>query len=273
MTRTIVLLLLAVGAAQQKAPEYAESMKKVAARFKGKEGVVLHLGDSITYANPYSSWAKHGKGKTPEDQAVLKWMHCGARDDSDGWHLASVDRPGGRSETAASGVRSDQYLAGGKGGLPSLAEILRKYNPRMAVVMLGTNDASAKRPAAQFRADMVRIVDALLPNGTIPILSTIPPHPGRTDLAKSYNEEIRRICGEKRIPMIDYGAEILKRRPDDWNGTLLGKNDVHPTASQGGASAGSEPTEENLRNSGYLLRGWLSVRKIAEVKRWVLDGR
>ncbi len=34
----------------------------------------------------------------------------------------------------------------------------------------------------------------------------------------------------------------------------------------------SAPTAENLRNSGYLLRGWLSVKKIAEVKRTVLDG-
>lgn len=28
---------------------------------------------------------------------------------------------------------------------------------------------------------------------------------------------------------------------------------------------------ENLKNSGYLLRGWLSVQKIAEVKRLVID--
>ncbi len=266
-----VLVLLA--ALPQKAPDYAEAMKKAAARFKGKEGVVLHLGDSITYANPYSSWAKHGQGKTAEDQAALKWMHCGAKDDTDGWHLASVDRPGNRSETAASGVRSDEYINGGKGGLPSLADILKKYNPQMAVVMLGTNDASAGRPAAQYKANMVQIVDALLANGTIPILSTIPPHPAKEDLAKSYNAAIQEICREKKIPMLDYGGEILKRRPGDWNGTLLGKNDVHPTAAQGGAQAGSEPTEENLKNSGYLLRGWLSVKKIAEVRQAVLGGK
>src|SRR4029077_16169847 len=29
--------------------DYADAMKKVAAKFSGKEGVVLHLGDSITY--------------------------------------------------------------------------------------------------------------------------------------------------------------------------------------------------------------------------------
>jgi lysophospholipase L1-like esterase len=273
MIRFSALLAILAATGPQKAADYADAMKKVAAGFKGKEGVVLHLGDSITYANPYSSWAKYGQGKAAEDQAILKWMHCGSKDDLDGWHLASVDRPGGRSETAASGVRSDEYLAGGKGGLPPLAEILKKYNPRMAVVMLGTNDASAGRPAAQYKASMLQIVDAILANGTIPILSTIPPHPKKEELAKSYNLAIQEICRERKIPMIDYGGEILKRRPADWNGTLLAKDDVHPTAGVGGAQAGSEPTEENLKNSGYLLRGWLSVRKIAEVKQCVLNGK
>lgn len=273
MARTAAILGFLAATLPQNAPDYVEAMRKVAARFKGKEGVVLHLGDSITYANPYSAWAKYGKGKTAEDLAILEWMHCGAKDDTDGWHLASVDRPGGRSETAASGVRSDEFLAGGKGGLPPLAEILRKYNPQMAVVMLGTNDASAGRPVAQYKSSMLQIVDALLAHGTIPILSTIPPHPKKEDLANSYNLAIREICRERKIPMIDYGGEILKRRPGDWNGTLLAKDDVHPTAGVGGVQAASEPTEENLRNSGYLLRGWLSVRKIAEVKQCVFGGK
>jgi len=264
----LTLLVLSQGV-----PDYAEAMKKVAARFTGKEGVVLHLGDSITYANPYSAWARYGQGKTAEDRAVLQWMHCGARDDTDGWHLASVDRPGGRSETAASGVRSDELLAGGKAGLPSLEEILKRFNPRMAVVMLGTNDAGANRPVEAYRSTMGRIVDAILSNGTIPILSTLPPHPSRGELVRSYNAALRELARERKIPLIDYEAEILRRRPQDWNGTLLARNDVHPTATQGGTGPADAPTEENLRNSGYLLRGWLSVRKIAEVKKWVLDPR
>ena len=52
---------------------------------------------------------------------------------------------------------------------------------------------------------------------------------------------------------------------------MLGKNDVHPTATQDDVKASAEPTEANLKESGYLLRGWLSVQKIAEVKRLVLD--
>lgn len=258
---------LALVALLQGLPDYAGPMAKVAAKSAARPGVVLHLGDSITYANPYSAWARRGKGRTAQDQALLKWMHAGEGNDLDGWHLASVDRPGNRSETAASGVRSDEFITGGKGGLPSLVEILKKYAPQVAVVMLGTNDVTAGRAVAAYKADMARIMDAMLAAGTIPILSTIPPCPGREDQARAYNAALEEIAKERKLPLIDYWGEIMKRRPKDWNGTLLGKDDVHPT----GEGADGEPTEENLGRSGYLLRGWLSVRKIAEVKERVLD--
>ncbi len=252
--------------------DYAPAMKAVAKKFSGTTGVVVHFGDSITHANPYSQWARHGKGKTKDDEAICKWMHTGKMNDLDGWYLCSVDRPGGRSDTAAGGMRIDQFLKGGHNGLPSLEQLLKKYNPQIAVLMLGTNDASAGIKLADYQRDMEKGVDLILVNGTICILSTIPPHPGRLELSKSYNEALRHLAKAKKIPLIDYEKEILSRRPDDWNGTLLGKNDVHPTANQGGATGSSEPTEQNLKNSGYLLRGWLSVQKIAEVKKRVLDG-
>src|SRR5688572_6934013 len=105
--------------------EYAAEMAKVAAKFKGTEGVVIHIGDSITYANQYGAWARYGKGKTAEDTAVCQWMHIGKDNDLDGNFLARVDRPGGRSDTAVSGIRSNEWLAGGKSGCPPLAEVVK----------------------------------------------------------------------------------------------------------------------------------------------------
>ncbi len=274
----LVLLPLAAGPALgQEKPlaqdwDYAAAMKKVAARFRGRPGVVLHVGDSITYSNPYGQWARAGAGKTETDKKVLAWMHAGADDDSDGWYLARFDHPaGGRSYTACGGIRSEEMLAGGKQGLPPLAKILQTYRPQAVVLMLGTNDASANRPVEAFAADMRKAVDLILGQDAVCILSTIPPHPGRLELARACNEALRKLARSRSLPLIDYEKEILKRRPDDWNGTLLGKDDVHPTAAAGGATAASAPTAENLRNSGYLLRGWLSVQKIAEVKRTVFD--
>src|SRR6478752_8659666 len=126
--------------------DYVPAMKKVAKQFHGRPGVVLHVGDSITHANPYGQWARFGKGQSDDDKAVLKWMHCGAEDDTDGWFLARFDHPdGGRSHTAAGGMRADELLAGGKQKLPSLTELLKKYQPQMVVLMIGTNDVAQGR--------------------------------------------------------------------------------------------------------------------------------
>jgi len=123
-------------------------MKVAAAKGKLRPGVVLHVGDSITYASPYAAWARAGEGRTESDRAALKWMHAGAGDDTDGWYLATFDHPdGGRSHTACGGIRSDEILAGGKQRMPPLDELLEKYKPQAVVVMLGTNDASAGRVA------------------------------------------------------------------------------------------------------------------------------
>jgi lysophospholipase L1-like esterase len=252
--------------------DYAAAMKKVAAASKARPGVVLHIGDSITYSNPYGQWARNGQGKTDADKAVLNWMHAGKDDDTDGWYLARFDHPdGGRSYTACSGIRTEEMLAGGKQKMPPLEKILDQYKPQIVVFMLGTNDASANRKLAAFQADYLKSIDLMLSRGIIPIVSTIPPHIQRKELAASYSEAIRKIAKDKALPLIDFEKEILTRRPDDWNGTLLNKNDVHPTGASGNINSASAPTAENLKSCGYLLRGWLSVKKIAEVKTKVLD--
>src|SRR5262245_2015222 len=94
--------------ASKESYDYAGAMKTVAAKFKGKPGVYLHLGDSITYANQNTAWARGGQGQNNDEKNFLKWSHAGERNDADGWYLASVDVPSGRSHTAASGVRTDE---------------------------------------------------------------------------------------------------------------------------------------------------------------------
>ncbi|HEY7424005.1 MAG TPA: SGNH/GDSL hydrolase family protein [Gemmataceae bacterium] len=275
LTRLLLTSFLFTGVVrgdEKPLPHYAAAMKKVIGKFRGRSGVVLHIGDSITYANPYGQWPRSGEGKTEADKAILRWMHTGADNDTDGWWLAHFDHPdGGRSYTACGGIRADEMLAGGKQHMPSFAKLLDTYKPQMVVLMLGTNDASAGRDVDAYQTDMAKAVDLMFQRGIIPILSTIPPHVGRPDKAKAYNKALRELAEERAIPLIDYEEEILKRRPDDWNGTLLGKNDVHPTIGINDTKATSAPTAENLGNSGYLLRGWLSVQKVAEVKRTVLD--
>lgn len=252
--------------------DWPAAMRKVTAGFTGTQGVVLHIGDSITYSNPYGQWARNGKGKTDSDKQILQWMHTGENNDQDGWYLASFDVPGrGGSYTAVSGMRIDQALQGGFHGMPPMAAIVKKYNPQIAILMLGTNDVTAGRPVAAYKADLDKAVRLLLANNTIPVLSTIPPHYKKPQMAQEYNKVIIETARKHEVPLIDFYGEILARQPDGWNGTLLQKDDVHPTAKAGEIGAASEPTEENLGKVGYLLRGWLSVQKIKEVKAKAID--
>lgn len=243
--------------------DYAAAMKKVAAKFKGNPGVYLHLGDSITYANQNTAWARGGEGQSPDEKAFLKWSHAGERNDSDGWYLASDDVPNGRSHTAASGVRSDEYLKGGKGGLPPLADIVAKYKPQLALYMLGTNDISAGRAPAQYIADVEKAVDLLLNQGTVVIVSTLPPYRGKAQQVQAYNQALRELAAKKQIPLLDLYAEMQARAGEQMEQAYLSGDGVHLSHDPARGPA----TEENLRKSGYLLRCYLAVHKGREVQQ------
>jgi hypothetical protein len=84
-----------------------------------------------------------------------------------------------------------------------------------------------------------------------------------------------------KVPLIDYQAEILKRRPDDWDGsklkadvkdvyqvpTLISGDGVHPS----NPSKFQECTEEGLKSNGYMLRNYLTLRAYADVINKVLE--
>lgn len=69
----------------------------------------------------------------------------------------------------------------------------------------------------------------------------------------------------RRSPSSSWAA----RRPGDaWHGTLISADGVHPSS----AAAQGPATPENLAKCGYLLRNWLNVHKVMEIKAKVLDG-
>lgn len=251
------------------AEDYAPAMKKVAAKFKGTPGVFLHLGDSNTYANQATAWARGGMEQTDAEKAFLKWSHAGKRDESDGWYLASTDVPSNRSHTAASGMQADEFLKGGKGGLPALADVANKYKPQLALYMLGTNDVRAGRPTAQYIADVEKAVDLLLDQGTVVILSTLPPYRGKAKIIDDYNKALRQLAAAKHVPIIDLHGEMKARGGDDFEKQYLGDDDIHLSQQPANGPA----TDENLKKCGYLLRCYLAVHKGMEVKKRVFDAK
>ena len=59
-----------------------------------------------------------------------------------------------------------------------------------------------------YKADMEKAVDAMLERGVICILSTIPPHLGKPELAKQLQRGLRQLAKARELPLIDYEKEI-----------------------------------------------------------------
>ena len=58
------------------------------------------------------------------------------------------------------------------------------------------------------------------------ILSTIPPRHGFAGKSAAFAEVARKVARELSVPLVDYHAEILKRRPNDWDGATDDFRDV-----------------------------------------------
>jgi lysophospholipase L1-like esterase len=147
--------------------------------------------------------------------------------------------------------------------------------------MFGTNDlGDMKRD--EYERKTAEVVDRCLKNGTVVILTTPPPRSGLLDKSKDFTDAVRQTAKNKKVPLIDYHAEILKRRPDDWDGagsnfkdvkgneyevpTLIARDGVHPSNPR----AHQDYSDESLNKNGYALRNALTLAAYADVIRLVL---
>jgi len=224
-----------------------------------------------------------------------------------GWYLAQADTTSKRGMTSSSDLSLEEILSGccnGGTDMPASTNpatarqiianptysanlqidtlIAAFSDAQFAVVMLGTNVPSNSKNIS----DLTAIVDKLEAQHILPILCTIPPRNDAisNQLNIQLNAAITNLARARSLPLIDFYQEILLRRPGTtWINTLISNDGVHPTGSGGGYSSDSNPyqpggdpathtTGDALLNVGYLVRSWLTVQKLKEVKQYVIDG-
>src|SRR5205807_4056938 len=148
----------------------------------------------------------------------------------------------------------------------NVAAWLEKLDPEVALVMFGTNDLPSLEVEA-YRDTLRSVVRKCLANGTVVIVSTIPPRHGYAQKSAAFAAAAREVARELAVPLIDYSAEILKRRPDDWDGasdafrefegyevpTLVARDGVHPSTPK---RFQNDYSEQALRSHGYGLRNF-----------------
>jgi len=228
---------------------WVEAMSRVHARFNGKPGTFAHFGDSITVTMAFwTPLADQPKGLSPAEaqafERVKKYM------ESECWR----------------GWKGPKF--GNEGGMTirwahdNIDDWLKRLNPEVALIMFGTNDIG-QVDAKEYEQKTRDVVKRCLANGTIVILNTIPPRSGRLEQARQFAEIVKTIAREEKVPVVDYFGEVLKRRPDDWDGslekfknvpggeyevpTLISRDGVHPSYPRQFAGDFSQPA---LNSSG-----------------------
>lgn len=274
MYRTALLFILALPALTRadgkKDPEWAGPMREVHKKFTGAKGTLALFGDSITVSLAF--WAglpNSPKGMDDETKADFELVNGFMKKECwRDWRGPAFGKEGSTTIRWAD---------------DNVSKWLMKLNPETAVIMFGTNDLGGV-PLDEYETKLRAVVKKCLDNGTVVILTTIPPRSGLLDKSKQYAEAARKVAKDLKVPLCDYQAAILERRPDDWDGaakkfaeykgydvpTLLSRDGVHP--SNPGKYAG-DFSAEGLKSNGFLLRNYVTLRSYAAVIRAVYQAK
>jgi lysophospholipase L1-like esterase len=268
LTALAVLALPPAARAADEPPAWVKPMAAVHAKFTGKPGTLALFGDSITNSKAFWAPLAYAPKDLPPDIAkslavVKKHMN------DDCW---------GKWRGGEYGNESGQTA---KWAADNIDAWLKKLNPECAVVMFGTNDVG-RADEKTYDKHLRAVLGACLKNGTVPILTTIPPRAGLEDQTKAFAEVERAVAADLKVPLIDFHAEILKRRPDDWNGaapkfkefakdvyqapTLVSGDGVHPSFP----SKLADYSAAALNGNGYQLRSVLTLHAYADAITRVL---
>jgi hypothetical protein len=249
------------------AEPWVEPMKAVHERFTGQKGTFAQFGDSITDSRAFWFGLRYTRNNaSPEMERDFQLVNGYMLEDC--W-----DRKG--PEFGNQGRMTIRWAH------DNVDAWLRDLNPEVAVIMFGTNDLNSLG-LQEYETKTREVVQRCLDNGTVAILSTIPPRHGFETKAAEFADAVRRIARELHVPLTDFHAEVLKRRPDDWDGaldkfagyegydvpTLISRDGVHPSNPQ---PYRGDYSAEALNSNGFSLRNYLVLTMYARVIREVFE--
>jgi hypothetical protein len=205
------------------------------------------IGDSITVSEGFLHCFDGGAVNLDGRDALQPTL-----DFFRGGDAAGTSPFGRESEAAVVGWSVQSALR----GAPSPVEReLAAVNPRFATVMYGSNDV--ENDNLSFYGDHMRLlVDLLLAQGVVPILSTIPPRddkPSSDAEVPTYNTIVRALAQARGVPLVD-----LHRRLLPLPGHGLGGDHLHPRSARTGAC---DFTAEGLQ-AGYNVRNLLTLEAL-----------
>jgi hypothetical protein len=248
---------------------WIEPMKKVHAHFTGTRGTFAHFGDSIAVSDAFWSRLRHGERRNMSTDAELAYARVNGYMKPECWdRWKGADHGNGEASIRWAHAQVDSWL--------------KKLNPEVVLLLFGTHDLP-QLDVAEYEQKTREVAERCLANGTIVILATSPPRSGMLEKSQQFAEAVRKIAGELKVPLVDFHGEVLKRRPDDWDGTLpqfqdrdgdeyqvptlIARDGIHPS----NPSHYADYAPESLRNNGYALLTVLTLTAYADVIQHVLQ--
>ena len=255
---------------EELSPQVVDRMREVHAHFKGEKGTLALFGDSISVSLAFwAPLAYECRNVPPGMQEALTTIRTYIKPECwRDWRGPEFGNEGGRTVRWAY-ENVDRWLA--------------RLQPETVILMFGTNDLH-QLEEEEYREKLRAVIEQCLAQGTVVILTTIPPRHGFVAKSARFAQVARELAQELRIPLIDYHAAIVQLRPDDWDGasdqfrqyegyevpTLIARDGVHPSNPQ---RYMNDFSPEALRCSGYTLRNYLTALRYAEVIRKILAPR
>jgi hypothetical protein len=145
------------------ADDWVQPMRQVHAKFDGTGGTFVHFGDSITVTLAYWTPLLYKRDNAPQAMAdaFARVQAYQAKECWRDWKGPQFGSQGSMTVRWAQG-NVDAWLT--------------RLDPEVALIMFGTNDLHSMN-VEQHKAGLTEVVRKCLDNGTVVILSTIPPRP------------------------------------------------------------------------------------------------
>lgn len=196
---------------------WAVPMSQVHANFTGNPGTIARFGDRMSRDAPFFEPLElPHQNVSPEAATALSWIQGYVP--AAVWDWQSPANGAQDGSTVAWPLQVEQH--------PTLRNIdhwLANLNPEMAVIGWGVNSIDwAPLTLQEFTDNMREVVSTVKANGTIPILTAIPPLHDFEIESADVAQAIRDLAVEQEVPLIDFHQEILTRNPGDtWDGALV----------------------------------------------------
>lgn len=239
---------------------WLEPARAARAKWKGTSGTFAQYGDSISITRAFWTPMQYGefKGIAPEMQTALEaarqYVHKPCWRD---WKGGDWGNTGNMTINWA---------------FRNIDAWQKKMNPQVAVILFGTNDAGSGPRPPHYTEQYAAVIDRMLADGTIPIITTLPPRGSqRGGLSGLLTVlDLRRaaiaVAKAKKVPLIDLYTEMVRRQPENWPKILV-PDGLHPSYP---AQHRRDWSEEGLKHSGYDLRNYLTLKAWYEIYEKIL---